>query len=511
VTAAFDILTRYAGPRIPVVFTEFCAFVGLTLLRGQYAFARVAYDGRQPETPLERKIFGFPELGEVPKITRRMRRQIIARLGRRSGKSTIVGARLLHRALVADISMARFGDVPRSIVIAQREAEAKDVLQKIKGIIAGDAPGCEFIRHMIVRETEKFLRLRRPDGALVDIVVSVAKPKGSGARGPSIIEALVDESEFIGSSAETAALTDSDVVDAIRPALIPDGALNLCSTVWPVPSLTSKLFDANYGEPSTALAAMGPTLLMRDNDPGLVEMRDVAYAQHPSKCLQEYDCLIVDLDSAFFPSTLIDAAVALGKKIGTQAFATMASSGVDLAFEADSSAHVIVERHGGMVVVVHIELDSPEPGKPLNTSDICGKYVNDARDGGCTELTADKHYIMSLREAAAPFQMQVLQGYPSLGRQQKTDAYMYARDLLREGALVLPNNPMLISQLKSALAVPQRGGSMTFVLPRRAGMGHADLVPALLNALWHDRRHGAFRAGASPMQAPQAIRGGWEF
>jgi hypothetical protein len=163
------------------------------------------------------------------------------------------------------------------------------------------------------------------------------------------------------------------------------------------------------------------------------------------------------------------------------------------------------------ITVVHVDLDSPEPGKPLNTSVICRKYVDDAREGGCTELTADKHYILTIREAAAPFQMQVLQGHPSLGRQQKTDAFMYARDLLRENALVLPNNPMLVSQMKSVIAVPQRGGSMTFVLPRRSGAGHADLIPALLNALWHDRRHGAFRAGAQGMQAPQAMRGGWDF
>jgi hypothetical protein len=502
--AVSEILEPYVR-EVPPRFTDWTRRVygrmGLRLTKAQHATARVAFDGADPETQLERDIFGG--ITHVPAGARRM---IVLRFGRDSGKTQLCSMFGLHRMLVGDLSRCGPGDDPAVAIVSPRKKQSRIALKRALAIVRGMP---ELERMLVKATTEEFI-LRR-DGRDVYFTTTAKSGGGAAGRGFSFLLFLVDEAEFVDTSKPDSVIKTEEILSSARPRLLPGAPEIMCSTPWPVKSFTADLFDKNFGNPTTALAAMATSLLMRDGDPEIAAKRDLELAIDPTNALREYDCVLTDATGAFFPSSLVDAAVARGKELGTGAKRAMASSGVDLGFEADSSAHVIVERHGGRVVVVHVDMDSPEPGKPLVTSVICRKYVDDAREGGCTELTADKHYVLNLREAAAPYEMQVLQGHPSLGRQQKTDAFMYGRELLRESALVLPNNPMLISQLKSVIAVPQRGGAMTFVLPRRAGMGHADLVPALLNALWHDRRHGAFRAGASPVQAPQAIRGGWEF
>ena len=98
--------------------------------------------------------------------------------------------------------------------------------------------------------------------------------------------------------------------------------------------------------------------------------------------------------------------------------------------------------------------------------------------------------------------MQVMDG-PSV-KGDKEEAHIYLRDLLREGKLVIPDDRRLVSQLKSYIAVHQSGGGLRFVPPRIQG-NHCDLVAALINACWADRRFGQLLGGQAQSMLPAFV------
>lgn len=484
------------GPVIPRRYTDFMRWAGVTLTKGQDAFARVMFDGEEPRTALELEIFGGARA--IPKTARDMK---VCRLGRGSGKSTLIAGRGLHRCLTADVSACGPGDMPEAFVLAQTEEDAKATLAKGRALVYGRPE----LAAMVVRDIEDEIQLIRPDGYVVSFAVRIGKPRGKGTRGPSFIEAILDESEFITMATAEAATTDTDIVESVTPRLLPGGSVILASTPWPAPSLTASLFDANFGKPTHAIAAFATSLLMRDGHPQIEQLRANMMARDPTRALREFDCIITDSAELFFEGSTIDRAaegsspVARGQK---------GSSGIDLAFESDSSAHVGVERHGRIVAVVLVEMHTPKPGQPLKPSEVCKAYVEHAKELGCTELVADIHYVATAREHAVAAGMQVV---ASPKGQDKEDAESYLRELLREGLIRLPKDARLIGQLKSARKAYRSGGKAKMLLPRIPGSGHADLVPALVNAVWHDRRHGLLLTGGTgSADAPSFFRGGWD-
>ena len=82
-----------------------------------------------------------------------------------------------------------------------------------------------------------------------------------------------------------------------------------------------------------------------------------------------------------------------------------------------------------------------------------------------------------------------------------TSAFGLTRSLLRTGALVLPDSKALRDQLESI-----RQSEAGPVTPRTAD-GHADLVSALVAAVWHDRRYGPLDGGTAG--AAGAVPSGW--
>jgi hypothetical protein len=92
---------------------------------------------------------------------------------------------------------------------------------------------------------------------------------------------------------------------------------------------------------------------------------------------------------------------------------------------------------------------------------------------------ADDHYAQSLvehleryklRRIAAPYDVPA--------------TYVHARTLLHSGRLELPDNRQLMRDLREVSSAPTAGGRVSIRLPRRPGGGHADLVSALVLALY---------------------------
>lgn len=464
-----------------ISFTGFARTVlGLRLTEGQRVYSRVAFDGVDPEDLEGRdqevalQIFGG--IGRIPKDSRR---QLVLRFGRTSGKSLLCAAYGIYRMMTADLSSCGPGDRVAVVVVSFRLEEAGIILGVAKELVQKSP---QLKKSIVQVKADRFV-LKRWDGRRVTFKTAPKSAGGASVRGFSIILAIMDESEFVGTNKTGAVITDKNIIDAAMPRVMPGGALVLASTPWPAVSETSKLFDTNYSRPKVALCALAPTLSIRGDDPEVVARVAFERARDPRNALREYDCIVSDAEGLFYEQSSVEGAA----RPQVVAQLHKGTAGIDLAFKGDSSALCIIERQGEKIVVVYLDIVNPKPDRPLVPSEVMRRFSESARRMGCREFAADGHYIETAREVAHQNGLQVVSG-PRGPQVVKT--HMYVRALLREGKLILPPDQRLLGQLKSVQSQALPGGGLSVVLPRGQGAGHCDLVSALLAAVWHDRRYG---------------------
>jgi hypothetical protein len=218
---------------------------------------------------------------------------------------------------------------------------------------------------------------------------------------------------------------------------------------------------------------------MRDGNADLEALFARELAIDPDNARREFLCEETATAGSFLSPEQVDGAVG-----PIEATGSCASCGIDLAFVNDSSACIVVERQQGKVVLTRLELLSPAPGKPLVPSEVITQFAMLSTQAGAFQALADSWYLESVKEVAIKLGMAV-----SAGPQHTAFeiAALYMRDLFRNRQIVIPPNEQLADQLKSVMSAPKQGGGVALTFPRRIGAGHADLVPALVYAVWLDR------------------------
>lgn len=459
-------------------FAEWCKRnLRLTLTAGQAVACALAFDGIQPrELPPEQQVIAEELLGSLEDIPDDARDQILLRMGRGSGKSTISAASSLKRMCEADLSQVGPGDVAAAIVIGVGKDGGEDTLSKARAL----AKQSTFRKRIRRNKGDRFY-IKRPDGHEVRFQVVAASARGKAGRGKSIIQCIIDESEFVASSDPSKVVRDFDIVDSVIPRMLEGAQLILASTPWPAESYTANQFEANWKQPTTGIALKATTLVMRDHAPFWVRKVEKELRRAWSNAQREYLCNTGDVADSWFEVATIDRAVC----DTVDATGVRAIAGIDLAFRSDSSAIVITERQERLAVIA-VATDTPTRGIPLKPSIIGRKYAKLAKEHGCRELVADSHYIESAREAATEEGLAVIEGPSITG--DKEDSFTYMRDLFRDDLVALLNDASLVKQLKSVRVVYQSGGGIRIVLPTRPGEGHCDLVSGLVNAAWWDSK-----------------------
>ena len=489
-----------------LAFTDFATKVlGLRLTPAQFVLARVVFDQADPcELSDEYRGIARRLFGDVDVIPAEARRVLVLRCGRNSGKTTLATAFGIYRMCVADTSQCGPGDRPAVVAIAPRRETAGIALAMALAMVEG----CWLKKRFVGKPTAKGFALRQRDGAVVWFVTLPKSRGGAAARGFSIVALLIDESEFVSPTDPASTISDTKIIQSVSPRMLRGGIMMLTSTPWPTPSATATFFDENFGKPTRALAARAPTELMRNFDPEVVANVEAERARDPVNALREFDCLPTDAEGSFFDSATIDAACTRT----APARRARAVAGFDLSFRVDSSANAIVERHEGLVALVHLDMMSPAPGRPLAPSAVLTRFCADIRAAGATAVATDAHYLETAREHATKHGIQVHESFGNV-----PDRLIHLRELLRDGRIAfggLALGPELARQLKCVLARPMGGGGLQIVLPRTAGVGHADLVSAVVAACSLDRaihgpmlaqgRTGAAQASPAPSESVHA-------
>jgi hypothetical protein len=479
--------------------TWVAAMLGLTLTVGQAAAAAVAFDGYAPrDVPGERERSVALELYGDITPTPGSRRVVVWRFGRDSGKSTLACARGVEALCFADLSGVGPGDIAAVVVIAQDRRASRTTLAKARALAKHK------LARAIVRDVADGFELRRPTGEVVQFLSLVKSAQGKSSRGMSILCAILDESEFIAPSDPTKVITDKEIIAAIMPRLVSDGQLILISTPWPAESETARLFDENYKTPTSALVALGTTLVIRDHHPSIVALVDFERARDPVNAEREYDCKVRGGAGFFFDDACIDAAIC-DTIVRRRRQVTV---GADFGFTSDASGYVPVERQEPYLVIPDARVDAPTPGEPLKPSVVAKHYVRLAKEAGSDCIVTDAHYIETVREAADEAgSIEVVAGPSVTGDTER--AYTLLKTLFREGRVKLVRGTALPQQLKAVMWQPKSGGGFKIVLPRSTKLGHCDLVPALVNAAWHDNAcYGPMVGPVEPLTAFTVKRAG---
>ncbi len=452
--------------------------LGVELSPGQRVLCAVAFDGVEPGTlegadrELARTIFG-----DVAIIPPEARHVLAALCGGRAGKSYILGGlRLLHLAVTVDLSSLAPGEAASGPIVAPDLRLARQTL----GYVSGAVNGAAGLLAMVRSESKDAIILRRPDGALVAIECLPATRGGSAVRGRSLVGAVLDEACFFRDS--NSVVNDDEIFKAVAPRVVPGGQLIIASTPWAESGLLYDMYDRNYGNPSDALAAHAPTLILR-NDEHTRQLVERERERDPDNAAREFDAEpMVSGTSDFFDAQAIKQCEAEDLPLFLPPSRPQDASGVfglDTGFRKDPSAGVVVRRNGDHYEVAEcVEIRPPKGGR-LVPSTTLKELFKRAKHHRCIVAVADGHYIETVREHSGGIE---LQEAPA-GISGKVGAYTDARRLINECKVRIPaGNKRLLAQLRQVVQKPTPGGQLSITSPRRGG-AHGDLASAFVLAL----------------------------
>ena len=468
-----------------ITFVRFCTeMLHLELTAPWRVLLAVTIDGVQPSRlEGEEREIALQLFGDVDDVDPALRRVLVWRLGRASGKTTIAAAICIWGAWTCDLSGVGPGQLPCAFVVSP----TKPVARIAVGIARELVRSSELARFVEgTGDTGEGFILRRPDRRRVEIRSVAASRGGQNLRGRDVPVLVLDEAEFFSSNEDGGAdgysVTDGDQLDAVMPRLL-ELALFI-GTPWPTVNRAAELYDRNHGHPVDAVVALGPSMFMRPT-PQLEIDRAREMERDDENAAREYDCVAGTRGgSRLFDAQSVDAAVVDDRPLVIHAPpGSRVAAGGDLAFERDSSAIVLVARDAQGVELLEFDEVRPARGVPLAPRHVLReRFAPLMRKHGAAWLMADAHYRQSAIEHLMAEQMQLVDA--PAGNQGKYDSYMHVRALLRGGQLRIPKSAKLVSQLKAVTQtpLPQRGVKITS--PRRAGSGHGDIVSALVLACW---------------------------
>jgi hypothetical protein len=448
----------------------------------------VCIDGMQPrELEAEEREVARGLFGDVDEIDPRLRRVLIWRLGRASGKTTLAAALCIYAAWTCALPRDGHGHVPCAFAVSPTMRVAKIMVTVARELVRGTE-----LERFVVDDTTEGFGLRRPDRRLVEVRCVAASKGGANLRGRDVIVLVLDESEFFASNADDTgegySVTDRDQIAAVMPRLL--GFVLCISTPWPTENATAEFFDRNHRHPVDAVAALGPSMFMRPTEQ-LAQDIERERSRDSENAAREYECAAGTRGgSRLFDGPSIDAAIDEGRPLVVTAPPdAIAGCGGDLGLERDSSAIAVVARSAEDYSLC--EFDEVRPGRETALAPsfvVRQRFAPLMRRHGVEVVTMDGHYRQSAIEHLEAEQLRFDRAPEGSGG--KYDVYMHLRAILREGRVRIPAAARLVMQLRQVTQTPLPLKGVRISSPRRAGSGHGDIVSAFALACWAAREDG---------------------
>ena len=456
------------------------------LSRAQRVYVRVVFDRVDPidlgsgdDLDLARKLFG-----PVDRVPEQARGVVCTLKGARVGGTHLHSLFLLYRALTASLNGIALGESGYAVIVAPDLRLARQGLNYVKGA-ADFVPA---IKRAVIADTSDSITIKRPhDGARVVIECLPASRGGAATRGRSFVAGLLDEASFMRDE-ESGQVNDAEVYRSIAPRIITGGTLAVISTVWTASGLLWERVQKNHGKPTTALACIAPTLVMRDDD----TIRNVVSAERerdPLSASREFDCIPLESESTLFDPADIDAAVDDREETPRVPDRKHAMA-VDLATRSDFSVALVGHRRlisrAGQPPLDQLYVDCARCWQPTRIGKMLKRKI-DVEELEEEIAKVAQHYRCSILadgwsfdffEARCRARGLVLTEASMAPSEQSKRASLLSA-YFRQRRIRLPNNPELIKQLKNLRITRTSGGNSRFAAPSGRGQ-HDDFPKALL-------------------------------
>jgi hypothetical protein len=299
-------------------------------------------------------------------------------------------------------------------------------------------------------------------------------------------------------------VNDDEIFRAVAPRVLPGGMVVIVGTPWMQNGLLYKSFIKNHGNPTDALAAHAPTLLMLDtqrNREAVARERE----RDPDNCSREFDAEFTSAGSGlWFDPQAIEASIDRTLPLIVPPEPNVVSwQGADLAFRQNSSAFVIGRREGqrGALVAEVIEM-RPKKGAPLQPSAVVATGVAQARRHRVHRMMSDAWYADAVREHLRGTGVDLAPA--PAGQTGKVAVYTAVRSMLHEGRIRVPaGHDRLLAQIRDTTSRALPGGGIQVFQPKR-GASHGDVASAFMLAMF--QAHGRGRTTfAEALAQPGAL------
>lgn len=472
-------------------FLEFCVLLGVILEAGQRVLCAVAFDGVEPrdldgdDREIARQMFG-----DVEVIPAGVRKIVVLIVGARAGKTFLGALRLLYLALFIRLDKLQPGQEGKVWIVAPELDLATEGLNYIRGRLESDPR----LRALMLNPPKPGVRverivIRRDDGKLVAFEIKAAKRMGVTERGRVIIAAMLDEAAFFLD--ESFKVNDVEIFNALQPRVMPGGQLLLPTTPWAESGLAYDLLKSNHpslgGKPSSALAALAPTPLLR-SDPDILEQVETALEVDRQRGTQnaqrEFFCKFLSTSAVLFfaPDDLNHAIATPGELPAEPPMGAHVGAGGDVGLVKNSSTIAVALRVDNRLVVPVLEEMHPDQGKALKPSEVWEMFATALTRWGAWAIALDQAERESAREDLGKAGLTVTNAAPAL------ECLTELRTALRERRIKMIDDPLLREQLRSIRIRPRPGGGESLVVPTTPDGRHCDRAVALATAVfeaWH--------------------------
>lgn len=396
------------------------------------------------------------------RANRRLRR-LVARVGRRGGKSSSFCKLVVALALYGGWSIPP-GDVGYVLILAVSLPVARKRLHNCRKI-------CQALGVATVPHEGGF----RIDGTNIAFAALAARHDTS--VGDTCIVLFCDEvarwrDDATGSNPAT------EVLRSVRPAIADQrGAIEILSSS-PFSTLDAHHAAFVEGDTDEQMVAWAPTWVARPNLPEA----DCRKLEPDEPTFQrEYGAIPMAAGAAVFLNhDAIDAAYKMALDV-TRVAGDVLTSGADFGFEVNASGLAVVRRRGDRQAPILLREMKPKPGEPLKPSETVRAFALELRALGLDCTMADALYRQSIIEHLAEHRLHLLDAPVD----DVAAPFVDFRVKLHQGRLSLAGAPAgLVRDLKELKSRPTANGRISIIKPKRADGSHADVLSALVLATW---------------------------
>lgn len=424
--------------------------------------------------------------------------------GVRGGKSRLAAAAVVWGALTADLAGVEPYEDVWAVVVGPTVRSARKTFRMVLGLLR--RPG--LAGYILGDPTADTVRIRRPDGREVSIVVVPATSGGEGVRGSWLAAIVLEEVAQWRSEIDGAAITAEDTLDAAEGRLLPGAPKWLVSSPYAPAGLLFETWKRYFGAPGDVgpdglvpwLVVHAPT---RSLNPSYPQAKiEAVRAKSAEVAAREHDAQWIDADTNLFSSVDVDACTRLSPLVIAPVSGLRYTAAIDPAARRNAFTLVIATNEArplsaaertallaagatprqlanevrSCVRVVLVRQWVPAPGAPLDLDDVIREVAAAVAPYGVTHIRTDGWSADALRALARRYGVHL--GSVEWTEEDRIRAYEELRTLLGTRAVDLPPDAYVRSDL---LGVRRRasGSTVRIVLPTTTDGRHCDFAPGL--------------------------------